>query len=666
MVVQLVELSVKAGAMQQHPHNRSSRTSPASVSAPANVRPARRTAYFSRRGAALVLWGFAAAAVAPSAAFQAGCVSIPDAAKKPALVNRVTDWRDEVVYQVLVDRFADGDLNNDYAVKPDALARHQGGDWRGLEEHLSYLQDLGVTTVWISPVVRNVDTDADVDAYHGYWAQDLSATNPHFGDLAALRSLSASIHDRGMKILLDVVTNHMGQVFFYDMNLNGKPDIYIGGTGSTSPVTRTSEFDPDFDPRGIQAFTSLGIAGPAPRIFIDDPSINRVRPGPGILGMPEAYHGLGRILSYDDPDQVLRGDFPGGLKDLATENEAVRAQLIDSFASWVEQVDFDGFRIDTVKHVEHDFWKEFTARVRERIVPQGKTNFIMFGEAFDGNDQLLGSYTVPGELDSVFYFSQHFQVYQDVFQSAHDPTAQKGTKQIEDLWTARATNYGATPQDNGIGVPPFKALVNFLDNHDQPRFLYGTDTGNGPDVAALRNALTLLMTEEGIPCVYYGTEQDFNGGNDPANREVLWETGFPESGATFQHFANLAQIRRASVALRRGDTLVRYSTTNVGAESDAGIFAFERSGGDAADSYVLVVMNTNDFKTSSTMGDGGPMKTTLPAGTALFDLLDPATHPDPFIVGAEGSLVLTIAPQSALILAPQDQATTLRAIRRQR
>ncbi|HEX7604791.1 MAG TPA: alpha-amylase family glycosyl hydrolase, partial [Polyangiaceae bacterium] len=184
---------------------------------------------------------------------QTACVALTDKSKPATLGTHVEDWRDEVIYQVLVDRFADGDVNNDWHIQPGYLARFQGGDWKGLEDHLGYIQALGVTTLWISPIVKNVDTDADVDSYHGYWAQDLRQLNPHFGDLAALRSLTASAHERGMKVVLDIVTNHMGQMFFYDMNLNGKPDVNIGGTGSTSPVDRRSEYDPDWDPRGVQA-----------------------------------------------------------------------------------------------------------------------------------------------------------------------------------------------------------------------------------------------------------------------------------------------------------------------------------------------------------------------------------------------------------------------------
>lgn len=604
-----------------------------------------------------------AACIAPGT----GCVDLPEEAAPPKLATHVGDWRDEVIYQVLVDRFANGDINNDYQVRPGHLARFQGGDWRGLTEHLDYVKELGVTTLWISPIVKNVETDADVDSYHGYWAQDLSKLNPHFGDIADLRRLTGRAHQMGLKVVLDIVTNHMGQVFFYDTNLNGNPDIYIGGSGALpvvsnrSDLSRITEYDPDWDPKGVQAFTSLGPAGRAPIIFIQDPKINRVPP-PGILGTARAYHGFGRILNYDDDRQRELGDFPGGLKDLATELPEVRKELIELYTRWVELVDLDGFRIDTVKHIEHEFWVEFGKNVRGRLRRQDKNRFLMFGEAFDGNDELLGSYTQEDMLDSVFYFSQHYQVFRDVFMRAHDEKQQKGTDQIASLWAQRRKNYRNEPQPDGIGIAPSRALVNFMDNHDVARFLYEAQNGteHSDEITArkakgvLRNALTLLMTEEGIPCLYYGTEQDFSGGNDPANREVLWNTGFSTSGETFRHFAKLARTRKLYDALRRGDTNVVWSTAHVGTEEDAGILAYERTGGDAGSAYVLVVVNTNDRKDSATADGGKVMKLTgAGVGSVLVDVLAPERTS--FSVPASGELRVSVPEQRAMILVPEQE-----------
>jgi glycosidase len=236
-------------------------------------------------------------------------------------------------------------------------------------------------------------------------------------------------------------------------------------------------------------------------------------------------------------------------------------------------------------------------------------------------------------------------VFRDIFQNAHDEMQQKGTDQIQRLWADRKVNYNTQPQPHGTGIAPSKSLVNFMDNHDVSRFLFEA-LG---DKDALRNALVLLMTEEGIPCVYYGTEQDFAGGNDPSNREVLWDTGYPTTGDTFVHLSKLARVRAKYLALRRGDTNVVYATANVHAEGDAGIVAYERAGGDAGDQYALVVINTNARHASTTADGAKAMK----VGVTLVDVLDPEAKT--YAVPASGELRLIVPQQRAMILIPQDQ-----------
>ncbi len=584
-----------------------------------------------------------------------GCMDFEGLDGDRPIKTNVQDWRNEVVYQLLVDRFGNGDLANDYRIQRDAPARYHGGDWRGVEEHLDYLQNLGVTALWISPIVKNVETDAGVDGYHGYWTQDFTQLNPHFGDLASLRRMIDKAHEHGIKVILDIVVNHVGQLFYYDINLNGQPDERVEGAGpltapkppagkdETSPVAHINEYDPDYDPRGVQAWTSLGEAGPAPIIFAYDPASNHMPPEPDIFQEPRAYNRRGRVWSWDDDEQVQKGDFPGGLKDINTEDPEVRQALIDVFAHWVELTDLDGFRIDTLKHVEHGFWQTFAPQVRARLAAKGKQNFFMFGEAFDGRDDLVGSYTFNNEVDSVFYFPQHFTVYRDVFQQG------LSTDRIETLFSQRLEpggNYGKVPQEGGIGVPPNKALVNFLDNHDVARFLF-----NRPDPAALDNALLFLFTEDGIPCIYYGTEQGFSGGNDPANREDLWKSGYDQSSPHYQWISRLTRIRKSYPALTHGDLRIRWSSDRTGDEPDAGIIAFERTGGDAGDAYALVVINTNANHPSSTEFGGTLMATSLPGGTALVNVLDPSEAP--LTVDGSGGVSVTVPATSGKILVRQ-------------
>jgi alpha-amylase len=581
------------------------------------------------------------------------------------LSTHVDDWRDEVIYQLLVDRFADGDEGNNMRVDLTAPGKWHGGDWRGLEDKLGYLENLGVTTLWISPVVKNVDTDAGFDGYHGYWAQDLGETNPHFGDLPSLRRLVRAAHDRNMKVIFDIVTNHMGQVFYYDINLNGQPDERVFGNGLTSGVVHINEYDPDFDPRGVQAFSSLGEAGPAPAIFVHDPASNHMPPEPAIFARADVYNKKGRTYNFDDPAQLLTGDFPGGLKDVDTTRCDVREAMVDAYARWIELTDADGFRIDTVKHVERGFWRYFTQKLRQRLAKKGKEKFFMFGEAFDGRDVLVGAYTkveLPSEadlasenacvtdgvaitgdqLDSVFYFPQHFQAMRDVIRDG------QSTKRLEDLWAARLVNYGTTPPEGGIGVAPTHALVNFIDNHDVPRFLFE----GSPE--ALRVALAFTFFAPGIPCVYYGTEQGFAGGNDPANREDMWLSGYDESHPLFLYTQRLARIRKASAAIRRGDWAVTWASERGGDEPDAGIFAFERKEGDAGGSYALFVMNSNKSHPSSPVFNGAAMKVSAPPGTTLVDAL--SDDGVVYTVGADGGLAITLDPDTAAILMPSSEA----------
>ena len=630
----------------------------------------------------------------PLALALPGCMHFDTLEDTVSIETHARDWRDEVIYQVLIDRFADGNDGNNYLLDRENMARYHGGDWVGLEQQLDYIEQLGVTTLWISPVIKNIETDANVDGYHGYWAVDLTRPNAHFGDLNDLRSLVDAAHDRDMLVVIDIVTNHMGQLFFYDMNLNGVPDIQLSGTGARpqgSPVpggfdqsgfTHLTEYDPDFNPLGIQAFTSLGPAGPAPIIFPYVPRTGHITPAPAIFANPETYNRKGRTFNYDDPQQLLTGDFPGGLKDVNTTRYDVKVAMVDAYARWIELTDADGFRIDTVKHVEREFWRYFTQRVRQRLAKQGKTKFFMFGEAFDGNDALVGQFTKkdppspeelkqyadnkdPGptitgdQLDSAFYFPQHYQGFRNVMLDAGS------TQGLADLWAQKTTNYGTEAPAQSAGIPPYKVLVNFIDNHDVARFLYWAsqnkvDNSPARQRALLHNALLLLFTAEGIPCLYYGTEQEFRGGNDPSNREDMWRplpylgqsaapNPYDTGGPTFQWVQRLTGLRTAYPALRRGDAKVVYSTPHTGDEPDAGIFAYERTGGDTP-TYALIVLNTNQVHDSRTAFENVAMQVSAPKGAVLVDVLG---SKQTYTVANDGTLDLTLAPVTGLLLVPQ-------------
>ena len=173
----------------------------------------------------------------------------------------------------------------------------------------------------------------------------------------------------------------------------------------------------------------------------------------------------------------------------------------------------------------------------------------------------------------------------------------------------------------------------------------------------LADAMSFVFTAQGIPCLYYGTEQEFRGGNDPANREDMWESGFDTSGETFKWAQKLIKIRKQYTALRRGDLSVVWSTTRTGDEEDAGIFAFQRNGGDSANGYALVVFNTNQYKESHTGFEGNAMSVIAPAGTVLVDVLNDAAAS--YTVSSDGRVDISLPPSSAMILVPQGDVVAL-------
>jgi glycosidase len=576
-----------------------------------------------------------------------GCVDPSPWENPPQITNHVDDWRDEVIYQLMVDRFANGDVNNDYGVTENvgALAGYHGGDYQGVIDNADYLQALGVTAVWVSPIVVNVEEDAGVGGYHGYWTQDFQNVNPHFGDIVAFRQMVEELHARDIKVILDIVTNHVGQLFYYDINRNGQPDSTVYGAGSQDsegqfwedPIEIVSEWDPAYDSRGIQAWTSLGESGAAPLEWVYMPEINRVPPNPPQFQNDDWYNRRGRVTEWSDLDQVVYGDFPGGLKDLDTSNPEVQAALIEVFSWWITQTNIDGFRIDTVKHVEHEFWQAFAGAMRDHTASIGKENFLMFGEVFDGDDALIGSYTAEGELDSVFNFAHKWQVFDDVFKYGG------ATSKIATLYEQRDAHYGTSPHPGGLEQAPRDLLVNFLDNHDVPRFLY-----DRPEPDALAVALVYQFTIDGIPCVYYGTEQMFAGGNDPANREPLWWSRYETDGPMFQHVATLARLRRTYGALTRGDFTLRWTSDHVGDEEDAHVVAFERADGDQV---ALVVINTQGEGTAATAYDGAQMAVGFAPGTELT-VVFPVDDGRAYEVEADGTLRVEVRPFEALVLVP--------------
>ena len=237
-------------------------------------------------------------------------------------------------------------------------------------------------------------------------------------------------------------------------------------------------------------------------------------------------------------------------------------------------------------------------------------------------------------------FPQTFAVFQGVFLNGG------ATSAIKTLQDQRVSNYSAEPQPGGVGIAPSELPVNFIDNHDVPRFLW-----KGGNVDALHAALTYLFTEQGLPCLYYGTEQRFHGGNDPNNREPLWWSGYATTGSTFQYVAQLIRIRKTYPALRRGRFELTWTTDHIADEADAGIVAFERKTDDG--DYALVVINTSGnhpSETSAADSGGSSMQLSASPGAQLTDALTGGT----VTIADDGRLDIQLPPYGAAIFVPTE------------
>jgi glycosidase len=478
-------------------------------------------------------------------------------------------WRDQSIYQIFTDRFNDGDpANNNASGSYNAASGTgvHGGDLAGIEQKLDYIKALGATAIWISPIVLNGNGE-----YHGYSGRDFYAVDPHWGSLANLKSMVNAAHARGLLVIQDVVVNHGSTL----NNING--NTVFNSSGYT-----------------------LTYSNPA-RQYAAPFNTNAAMPN-----LTNLFHNNGAIQDYGSVTQSELGEL-SGLDDFRTESAYIRTNMANVFIYWVTNVGFDGFRIDTVKHAEMAFWQDWCPRIRAGVT-NSKPNFFMFGEVYEGSDAKNGSYTGtmgggPFKLDATLDFPLYFAA-NNVFAAAAG-----NTKQIEDHYNALPANYDPAARDQ---------LVTFLDNHDVSRFLHSSKANGNTNRLAL--ALTFLHTSRGIPCVYSGTEQAFNGGTDPNNREDMFDGQFEQGPSLgdnfnmahplFQHIAQLNNFRRLYPALRQGTHVNLWNNP-----TGPGLFAYARRLGGTQE--VFVALNT------ATSAQTLTNRSTLhPAGTVLVNLLD--------------------------------------------
>jgi alpha-amylase len=466
-----------------------------------------------------------------------------------------TPWRDAILYFAIVDRFADGDSTNNQNVDRASKGAFHGGDLRGLRERLGEIDDLGATALWITPVVKNIPgfvTGAGFPdwGYHGYWADDFTRLDPRFGSEADLKALVEECHRRRIKVLLDVVYNHVG----YDSQ-------YL-----RNPRTRT----------WLRTHETATCGG-------------------------------------DDLTQCL-----SGLPDLKTERRDVADYLFRAHLGLAKRVGLDGFRLDTVKHVSHDFWKEHRKRARADLGP----DFFLLGEVWGGDAESLEPWFAGDEMDAGFDFSFQGSVL-GFIQGRGRPAA--------------FDRYLRSRERVGSG----HLLAHFLSSHDVPGALWQLED----DRSLFRLAAVLQFTTAGIPVVYYGEEVARLGGDWPANRsDMPWGdrrirpgADLPRDDSLRADYRELIRIRRTHPALTRG--------SHVSLHADGDLLVYARADSASGDTVIVAV---NRGRTAA--------RVEVPVAWSVARVLWPARAPDARLpeakqAGPRGTLALTVEPRSARILA---------------
>ncbi len=565
-------------------------------------------------------------------------------------------WSEDVIYFAMTDRFCDGDTGNSVPPGSDAtlydatqkdIARYQGGDLRGVENALQadYFNDLGVTALWLTPVVRNVwrsgyDLGGWKSGYHGYWAQDWLDIDPHLtsrkslagedypdnaeGRMEHYRDFVKLAHSKGIKVIQDVVMNHAGPVFYYDDNGDG-----------VFNVEKKEEW--------VQPFMKDGFHANAKWAHIPRWNVERTQPdGPrellgvkiptkGTLSQLDSYGRKGyspESLGKSDGEEVTCDFF--SLRDFWTAPDgghfdALVDEFVEIYQFYLSTVGVDGLRIDTVKHVHPQFWDAFTQRLRKRLGPAAAEK-ILFGEIYDGNPVRLGQYTWRSDwpastapaLDSVLDFNFCFNAREYL---RHPGTEFGSSADLEkSLATRTATGrdkrplYNPNPGPDGLNSQ--QKMITFIENHD------GLNRFRVAGITEQRNRLAqaLLLTLPGIPCLYYGTEfslldPDGKIGEDSETGRLMFfkHQGGPtlqevKSSLSFTEIAKIAALRARLPVLRTGKVIPLWVDGGASTDDD-GVFAFARASEDG-ESFVVVVVNASD---SPRMTSDGSNQIQLPA-----------------------------------------------------
>jgi glycosidase len=526
------------------------------------------------------------------------------------------DLTRERFYFVMADRFANGNpANDDGGIGGTRLdsgldATHKGfyhgGDLKGLLDKLDYIEGLGTTALWMTPSFKNKPVQGapgtESAGYHGYWITDFTQIDPHLGTNAELRTLVDAAHERGIKVFFDIITNHTADVLDYTDEAYGGGDIVPYKSKDEAPYVDTS--GTPFDDRDYalgNTFPDVDTSSFPYEPVFRAPS-DATAKTPSWLNDPTMYHNRGTSSFTGENSEY--GDFPGGprqaLDDLWTERPEVVNGMVDIYEEWVQKAGIDGFRIDTVKHVNMEFWQRFGPALQGYAASIGNDDFFMFGEVFDANPEFMSRYTTTGRLQATVDFG---------FQAAAQRFAQgKATTALRDLYAG--DDWFTDADSNAYSLPTF------LGNHDMGRIGRFIETEGFGGTALLdrsRLAHSLMYLTRGQPVVYYGDEQGFVGdGGDQDAREDMFpsqvasyndndligtdattaQANFDTNHPLYEHIGALAELRGQHEALADGAQIHRF------ASNDAGLYAFSRIRAGENVEYVVAANNADTTKSA--------------------------------------------------------------------
>jgi glycosidase len=565
---------------------------------------------------------------------------------------------DDATYFVFTDRYANGSEDNDYGSGPNqqgfdttSVAAYHGGDFIGLKENLDRIARLGFNSIWITPPVVN-----DYKGYHGYWGLDFTTVDPHLGTEAEFQEFVDYAHELGLKVIMDIVLNHTADVIAYSDTGNGFMPLganpYKDAAGNTFNIGEKSKFTTTCTSIGeANCFPILDSQISMPRDpYIPSESKNAKR-HPDFLQDITSYHNRGEAsgCGWAPGSCAMMGDFYG-LDDLMTENPTVVQGLSDVYASWVTEFGIDGFRIDTAKHVNKEFFDSWIPAIDAAGQAAGKGDHLtVFGEAWLPSASELSSMMRKYQMESLIDFPMQAIV----------PKFAAGNKTGLNMKTGFSyDDYFNTGNQSDI-IRNAYGLTTFLGNHDMGRgnsFVAGATSEEGAKLTArvkLANSILFLM--RGAPVVYYGEEVGLlsSGTNEYSRQDMMktdvsaWrkmhrigadpiKTGSLLTPAEEQHplsvhIRALQAFRSEHPGFVQGAAITRYADTNV--------IAWSRI--DATDNHEFLVV-ANNSKTIRTV--------TIPVSTKSSAFVGVFGSTATFNSSGKTTIKVTVPARKAIVL----------------